>query len=143
MGPGRDQHLLLTGGQAIRGEQAGDRRSQRWEAEGQVSGAREELGELDPVESDDGLGDGGRPRDCGARERDHLVGAAAIVSGHGIVGAGEAEQRDPADAIVRAWLGLQETAEESGIVRHPAETPTEFTSRSPELIPRFEWVSTR
>jgi hypothetical protein len=39
------------------------------------------------------------------------------------------EQRDPADAIVRAWLGLQETAEESGIVRHPAETPTEFTSR--------------
>jgi hypothetical protein len=39
------------------------------------------------------------------------------------------EQRDPADAIVRAWLGLQETAEESGIVRKPAETPTEFTSR--------------
>jgi hypothetical protein len=39
------------------------------------------------------------------------------------------EQRDPADAIVRAWLGLQETAEESGIVRQPAETPTEFTSR--------------
>jgi hypothetical protein len=39
------------------------------------------------------------------------------------------EQRDPADAIVRAWLGLQETAQESGIVRQPAETPTEFTSR--------------
>jgi Domain of unknown function (DUF4129) len=39
------------------------------------------------------------------------------------------EQRDPADAIVRAWLGLQETAEESGILRRPAETPTEFTSR--------------
>jgi hypothetical protein len=39
------------------------------------------------------------------------------------------EQRDPADAIVRAWLGLQETAEQSGIVRQPAETPTEFTSR--------------
>jgi hypothetical protein len=39
------------------------------------------------------------------------------------------EQRDPADAIVRAWLGLQETAEESGIVRQQAETPTEFTSR--------------
>ena len=36
------------------------------------------------------------------------------------------EQRDPADAIVRAWLGLQETAEESGIVRQQAETPTEF-----------------
>jgi Domain of unknown function (DUF4129) len=39
------------------------------------------------------------------------------------------EHRDPADAIVRAWLGLQETAEESGIVRQPSETPTEFTSR--------------
>jgi Domain of unknown function (DUF4129) len=39
------------------------------------------------------------------------------------------EQRDPTDAIVRAWLGLQETAEESGIVRQQAETPTEFTSR--------------
>jgi Domain of unknown function (DUF4129) len=39
------------------------------------------------------------------------------------------EQRDPADAIVRAWLGLQEAAQESGIVRQPAETPTEFTSR--------------
>lgn len=39
------------------------------------------------------------------------------------------EEREPADAIVRAWLGLQETAEESGIVRGPAETPTEFTSR--------------
>lgn len=39
------------------------------------------------------------------------------------------EQREPADAIVRAWLGLEETAEESGIVRRPSETPTEFTSR--------------
>jgi hypothetical protein len=39
------------------------------------------------------------------------------------------EQRDPADAIVRAWLGLQETAEQSGIVRGPAETPTEFSAR--------------
>lgn len=39
------------------------------------------------------------------------------------------EQRDPADAIVRAWLGLQETAEESGLARRPSETPTEFTSR--------------
>jgi hypothetical protein len=39
------------------------------------------------------------------------------------------EQREPADAIVLAWLGLEETAEESGIVRGPSETPTEFTSR--------------
>ncbi len=39
------------------------------------------------------------------------------------------EQREPADAVVRAWLGLQETAEQSGIVRRPAETPTELTTR--------------
>jgi hypothetical protein len=36
---------------------------------------------------------------------------------------------EPGDAVVRAWLGLQETAEESGIPRRKAETPTEFTSR--------------
>ncbi len=36
---------------------------------------------------------------------------------------------EPGDAVVRAWLGLQETAEESGIARRKAETPTEFTSR--------------
>jgi Domain of unknown function (DUF4129) len=39
------------------------------------------------------------------------------------------EEREPADVIVRAWLGLEETAEDSGIARRPAETPTEFTSR--------------
>lgn len=39
------------------------------------------------------------------------------------------EEHEPADAVVRAWLGLQETAEESGIVRGASETPTEFTSR--------------
>ena len=39
------------------------------------------------------------------------------------------EQREPADAIVRAWLGLQQAAEDSGIVRGVAETPTEFTTR--------------
>ena len=39
------------------------------------------------------------------------------------------EHRDPGDAVVRAWLGLQESAQESGIVRQAAETPTEFTSR--------------
>lgn len=39
------------------------------------------------------------------------------------------EGREPGDAIVRAWIGLQETAAESGIVRHPSESPTEFTAR--------------
>ncbi|MDE3133564.1 MAG: DUF4129 domain-containing protein [Acidobacteriota bacterium] len=39
------------------------------------------------------------------------------------------EEREPADAVVRAWLGLQQTAEQSGIVRGASETPTEFAAR--------------
>ena len=39
------------------------------------------------------------------------------------------EDRLPRDAIERAWLGLQEAAEESGVQRRPAETPAEFTQR--------------
>jgi hypothetical protein len=38
-------------------------------------------------------------------------------------------ERVPADAIVRAWLGLQQAADDSGVHRRPAETPTEFTAR--------------
>jgi hypothetical protein len=37
--------------------------------------------------------------------------------------------REPRDAIVRAWIGLQEAAEDSGLSRRPSETPTEFTTR--------------
>ena len=37
--------------------------------------------------------------------------------------------REPGDAIVTAWLGLQAAAEDSGVERRPAETPTEFTRR--------------
>jgi hypothetical protein len=39
------------------------------------------------------------------------------------------EQREPGDAVVRAWLGLQQAAEDAGFARSPAETPTEFTGR--------------
>ena len=39
------------------------------------------------------------------------------------------EEREPNDAVVRAWLGLEESAADAGIVRRSAETPTEFTSR--------------
>ena len=39
------------------------------------------------------------------------------------------EDREPRDAIEQAWLGLQEAAEESGVRRLPAETPSEFTAR--------------
>lgn len=39
------------------------------------------------------------------------------------------EHRDPSDAVTAAWLGLQESAEDAGFRRGPAETPTEFTTR--------------
>lgn len=42
--------------------------------------------------------------------------------------------REPKDAIVRAWLGLQDAAEASGASRRPAETPGEYTTR---IITRF------
>jgi hypothetical protein len=39
------------------------------------------------------------------------------------------QHRAPSDAIVAAWMGLQEAAEDSGIHRRRAETPAEFTAR--------------
>jgi hypothetical protein len=39
------------------------------------------------------------------------------------------EQREPRDAIERAWLGLEEGAADSGVRRLPAETPGEFVAR--------------
>jgi hypothetical protein len=39
------------------------------------------------------------------------------------------EQREPRDAIERAWVGLEEGAADSGVRRLPAETPSEFASR--------------
>jgi hypothetical protein len=53
----------------------------------------------------------------------------ALLSGIALALSVLDEQREPGDAVVRAWLGLEQTAEESGIVRRPSETPTEFTSR--------------
>ncbi|MGA0565930.1 DUF4129 domain-containing protein [Rathayibacter sp. KR2-224] len=44
------------------------------------------------------------------------------------------EAREPHDAIVRAWLGLQEAAQASGAGRRPAETPGEYTAR---IVARF------
>jgi hypothetical protein len=44
------------------------------------------------------------------------------------------EAREPRDAIVRAWLGLQDAAEASGAGRRPSETPGEYTAR---IVTRF------
>jgi hypothetical protein len=51
--------------------------------------------------------------------RDGIGAALEILDG----------SREPADAIVRAWLGLETRAQRSGIVRRAAETPTEFARR--------------
>jgi hypothetical protein len=36
---------------------------------------------------------------------------------------------DPGDAIIAAWVGLEQTAADSGVTRAPSETPREFTLR--------------
>jgi hypothetical protein len=46
-----------------------------------------------------------------------------------------ATEREPHDAIVKAWLGLQEAAEDAGVSRRLAETPTEFTRRVLARVP--------
>jgi len=33
----------------------------------------------------------------------------------------------PTDAVIAAWLSLEDAAADSGVRRHPAQTPTEFT----------------
>lgn len=39
------------------------------------------------------------------------------------------EARDPGNAVVRAWQGLQDAAASAGVTRRPAETASEFTAR--------------
>ena len=36
---------------------------------------------------------------------------------------------DPTDAVLAAWVALEEAAARSGVPRHPADTPTELTAR--------------
>ena len=42
---------------------------------------------------------------------------------------------EPSDAVVRAWLGLEETAEDAGAGRAASETPAEYTAR---IMQRFD-----
>jgi hypothetical protein len=37
------------------------------------------------------------------------------------------DERDPAEAIVAAWLALEDAAASAGVTRVPSQTPTEFT----------------
>ncbi|MGN6444588.1 DUF4129 domain-containing protein [Amnibacterium sp.] len=65
-----------------------------------------------------------------AQGADPLVAdAPAVLRGIAAALVAFAEDREPGDAVVRAWLGLQQAAEDAGFARSPAETPTEFTGR--------------
>lgn len=48
-----------------------------------------------------------------------IEAARAAISGH----------QDPTDAIIAAWVGLEQTAVDSGVGRGASETPAEFTLR--------------
>ncbi|WP_308468792.1 DUF4129 domain-containing protein [Rathayibacter soli] len=63
------------------------------------------------------------------------VSAPVIKRGFSRAIASLDEEREPHDAIVKAWLGVQDAAAESGIQRRGAETPTEFTSRILRRVP--------
>ncbi|SEC24485.1 protein of unknown function [Paramicrobacterium humi] len=71
-------------------------------------------------------GDGGEVASTPAAEAD--VPPAVIRRGiaHALVQI--REERPPGDAIIAAWLGLEESAEDSGLHRRPAETAAEFTA---------------
>ncbi|QAY61552.1 DUF4129 domain-containing protein [Microbacterium protaetiae] len=43
--------------------------------------------------------------------------------------------REPSDAVIQAWLGLEETAADAGAGRAAAETPAEYTAR---IVQRFD-----
>ena len=45
------------------------------------------------------------------------------------------ERRQPSDAVVQAWLGLEETASDAGAGRGASETPAEYTAR---IVQRFD-----
>lgn len=57
--------------------------------------------------------------------------AAAPVIQRGILGALQSidDRADPSDAIVAAWVGLEETAADAGVRRDASETPGEFALR--------------
>lgn len=55
--------------------------------------------------------------------------APAVRRGIAAARAAVEERTDPTDAIIAAWLGLEETAADSGIGRALSETQVEFTLR--------------
>jgi len=64
-----------------------------------------------------------------ASSADDAVDAPVLQRGIAAALARVSAQGDPGDAIVAAWLGLEETAADAGSGRGRSETPAEFTLR--------------
>ncbi|MDT0157491.1 DUF4129 domain-containing protein [Microbacterium sp. ARD32] len=87
----------------------------------------------------DALRNGALPERAGAELDSEIAGAPlpeeaepdAPVIRRGIAAARTAIEgdTDPGDAIIAAWIGLEETAKDSGAGRGVSETPAEFTLR--------------
>jgi len=67
--------------------------------------------------------------EAGEVVRGDLVDLARPALAEGVEAAVDALDRDvpPGDAVVAAWVALEEAAERSGVLREPAQTATEFT----------------
>ncbi|PKI93193.1 hypothetical protein CW368_02640 [Actinomycetales bacterium SN12] len=61
--------------------------------------------------------------------QEETVDAPTVLRGIAAALSVVTERRDPGDAIIAAWLGLEETASDAGAGRGRAETPAEFTLR--------------
>lgn len=70
-----------------------------------------------------------RLRAAGAAAEPEVADAPAVLRGIAAALVAFDEHREPSDAVVQAWLGLQQAAEDAGFARSKAETPTEFTGR--------------
>jgi hypothetical protein len=70
-----------------------------------------------------------RLRGAGAGVEPEVADAPAVLRGIAAALVAIDEHREPSDAVVQAWLGLQQAAEDAGFARSAAETPTEFTGR--------------
>ena len=70
----------------------------------------------------------GSPRSAGATDgADALPEVPVLLRGVESARSSLESIADPSDAVVAAWLSLEDAAAESGVRRHPAQTPTEFT----------------
>lgn len=65
--------------------------------------------------------------DTAAADSGPLPDLPTLRAGVADAGAELGSAEDPVDAVIAAWVALEEAADRSGVVRHPAWTPTEFT----------------